>query len=349
MRGQRPGRIVFYSRKVKSRGRKRGCGTITIAASQYFANPGGRLSAAANIDQRTDDIAHHVLEEGVGGKLEANQIAAAADLESAHRSDRRFRLAIGGAESAEIMVADQALRGLLHRPFIQAPVKPAYAPPKEPRALWPVEQPKNVAPFGGGKTRVELRAHCASPVHRNGIRQQCVAAPDPCPRRTLDINVEVHHLCERVHSGVGAPRAHSFDVLARHLRQRALQGVLHRTAVWLGLPAAERSAVVFESESNSHSGGSKAVAGRSKNAADQLTVELCSKAPPRDTAAVEWIVSGIEIGEHRLCGSLLLGVAFPKNFLEDLACTVLVTHFLVGLGKVELGLHVIPMIILARS
>ena len=197
--------------------------------------------------------------------------------------------------------------------------------------------------------RVELRAHFASPVHRNGIGQQCVAAPDPRPRRTFDIDVEMHHLCERVHSGVGAPRAHCFDIFARHLRQRALQGILHRTAVWLGLPAAKRSAVVFESESNSHSGGSKAVAGRSKNAADQLTVDLGSKAPLRDMPAVEWTASGIEIGEHRLCGSLLLGVTFPKNFLEDLACTVLVTHFLVRLGKVEFGLHVIPMIILTRG
>jgi hypothetical protein len=62
---------------------------------------------------------------------------------------------------------------------------------------------------------------------------------------------------------------------------------LRSAAVRLGLPAAERSAIVFESECDSQSAGSEAVAGRSKNAADQLTVELCSKTPPRETAAAE--------------------------------------------------------------
>jgi len=70
-------------------------------------------------------------------------------------------------------------------------------------------------------------------------------------------------------------------------------------------------------------------------------VELCSKAAaagnfPRPKGGGQ---------ESRLTS----GVAFLKHFLEDLARTVLVAHFLVGLGKVELGLNVIPTIILARG
>src|SRR4051812_46901535 len=43
---------------------------------------------------------------------------------------------------------------------------------------------------------------------------------------------------------------------------------------------------------------------------------------------------------------LLLCVAFLHHFLKDLACAVLVTHFFVRLGEIELLLHVVPVIVL---
>lgn len=350
MRGQRPGRIVFYRRKVKSRGCKRGCGSIAIAAFQYFGDPGGGLPAAADLDQRADDVSHHVLQEGIGGKFEANQVAAAADLELAQHLDRRFRLAFGGAKCAEIMFADQALRGLLHRAFIKSPVIPAYATAKEPRALRTVKQPVHVAPAGCGKTRMKLRVHHARPVHGDSIGQQRVAAPDPCAGRALHVNVEVHHLCKRVHSGVGAPGAHRIDAPVGHPRKRALKRILYRAALRLGLPAAESCAVVFESESYSQSAGSKAVAGRSRKRCESFDGGIAQQgAAAANRCGGTDGCSGIQAGEHGLRGGFLFGVAFLKHFLEDFARTVLVAHFLVGLGKVELGLNVIPTIILARG
>ena len=115
MRGQAPGRIVFYRRKVKSRGCKSGGRSIAIAACQYFVNPGGCLPAAAHINKRADDVAYHVLQKRVRGKLEANEVPPAADLQLAQSLDRGLGLAFGGAKGAEIMLADEALRALLHR------------------------------------------------------------------------------------------------------------------------------------------------------------------------------------------------------------------------------------------
>src|SRR5690349_792113 len=40
-----------------------GAGLVAIARPEHFAHPFGALLSAADFDERSDDVAHHVLEE----------------------------------------------------------------------------------------------------------------------------------------------------------------------------------------------------------------------------------------------------------------------------------------------
>ena len=46
---------------------------------------------------------------------------------------------------------------------------------------------------------------------------------------------------------------------------------------------------------------------------------------------------------------LLCRIALLHDFLQDFARAVLVTHFLVRLGEIELRLHVVPVIVLRAA
>ena len=50
----------------------------------------------------------------------------------------------------------------------------------------------------------------------------------------------------RVHAAVGASGGRHADRGTRNRRKRGLEGVLHRTAAGLGLPAEKAATVVFE-------------------------------------------------------------------------------------------------------
>src|SRR5438874_11177715 len=68
----------------------------------------------------------------------------------------------------------------------------------------------------------------------------------------------MRYLQRRMRTGVGTSGRNDCDTLACDLGQRALESILHATAVGLRLPAVKRRAVVFESERDAH--GSKKTA-----------------------------------------------------------------------------------------
>jgi hypothetical protein len=59
-------------------------------------------------------------------------------------------------------------------------------------------------------------------------------------------------LKRRVYARVGASGRHRLRSRAGDGSKRALEGVLHATAVGLRLPAVKRRAVVFQSERDAH-------------------------------------------------------------------------------------------------
>src|SRR5207342_1770513 len=77
------------------------------------------------------------------------------------------------------------------------------------------------------------------------MRVQAVAKP---ARHKMLRNIAMRDLSERVHAGIGTARAMNANLLAADRLDRGLQRALHRGAVVLNLPAAERRAVIFDNE-----------------------------------------------------------------------------------------------------
>ena len=61
------------------------------------------------------------MQEGARRGFDVNFLAAAATPSAGPGLDRRLRLAFGGAEGGEIVLAHQRLRGAMHRLGIQLP------------------------------------------------------------------------------------------------------------------------------------------------------------------------------------------------------------------------------------
>ena len=121
--------------------------------------------------------------------------------------DRRFGLALRRAKRAEIMFAQQALRGSLHRGHIQRRVIPAHLACLDGRAHGPIDQQIAVAAAVRGKARMEFIRHRMRPQHRDAVRQQGIHAAHPCAQRTFGLGIKMDHLLERMHAGIGASRS----------------------------------------------------------------------------------------------------------------------------------------------
>src|SRR5258708_32634296 len=67
------------------------------------------------MDQRADHRAHLVLQERAGGSGDAHVVAVTCDVETIERLHWRFRLALGGTERGEVVLANQTLCGGMHR------------------------------------------------------------------------------------------------------------------------------------------------------------------------------------------------------------------------------------------
>ena len=60
-----------------------------------------------------------MVQEGARLGVEHDLVALAADIEAVKRADGRVRLAFRGAEAAEIVPAEQAFGGLVHRACVE--------------------------------------------------------------------------------------------------------------------------------------------------------------------------------------------------------------------------------------
>src|SRR4051812_8347359 len=80
---------------------------------------------------------------------------------------------------------------------------------------------------------------------RPQMRVQPVAQP---PRWKRFLDIAMRDLSQRVHAGIGAPRAVDANLLAADRLDRGFQRALHRWRIVLDLPARERRAVIFDDE-----------------------------------------------------------------------------------------------------
>ena len=199
-RGRRPGRSA--PRASRSRAR------------EHLAQPAGGAGAAADRDERAHDVAHHVVQEGVGLEVEAPVVAQARDLDAAHVLHGRQRLAHRGAEAAEIVLADQQRGGGAHRVAVQRAEDPAAQACLDRRTHRGLPEQEGVATGTCAVARVEVGRDGLRPLHGDVLGEIAVGAAHPRELLANDGGVEVDDLVQRVHAGVGPTGAHRRDDLA---------------------------------------------------------------------------------------------------------------------------------------
>ena len=148
--------------------------------------------------------------------------------------------------------ANEQARCALHFLQVERQVEPAHPLRVRRRSHRMVQQQIAIAAGDRRVARVEIVRDAPRPDDGADWRQQCIHAAHPRRLRTLRRSIEVHHLVERMHAGVGAPGADRVNGAACHLRKRPFQRVLHGAALGLSLPAAETAAVVLNAQCDSH-------------------------------------------------------------------------------------------------
>ena len=177
-------------------------------------------------------------------------VAVARHVEPVERLHRRFRLAFGRAERGEVVLADQPLRGRVHRLGVErarhAPGAAAIereigaavddaieivalASPRSARRNRPATFSAESTATGCGR-RCALSASRTLSVSQSLARSTCATCPSACTPASV------------------RPAPCTCDLLAAERLDRLRQRRPAPTAVVLDLPADERRAVIFDGE-----------------------------------------------------------------------------------------------------
>src|SRR4029079_3701226 len=99
-------------------------------------------------------------------------VALACHIDAVERLDRRLRLAFGGAEGGEIMLADKRLSGPMHRRVIERHRKPPGPAALEGQGCRPIGDAIEIGAADGLETRVEVVRHRFDREHAYRMRAQ---------------------------------------------------------------------------------------------------------------------------------------------------------------------------------
>src|SRR5690242_18209790 len=114
------------------------------------------MFALPHVNQRTNDIAHHVMQKGACAEFEHNDIAVLRDLQPGQVTHGRPGLAFSGTERTEVMLPKQESGCGPHGSNIERLMKPAYLALVEPRTYRMGEQQIQVAALNGTVTRMKI-------------------------------------------------------------------------------------------------------------------------------------------------------------------------------------------------
>jgi nitrogen fixation/metabolism regulation signal transduction histidine kinase len=112
-------RSVDDSRQGQSASWRSHAGARAIALGEQLANRGILHLAVAHGYQGTHQDAHHVFEKGRPLHLAGDQGAVAANIDASEQPHGGLALAVGGAESAEVVLAAQERRSPAHRVHVE--------------------------------------------------------------------------------------------------------------------------------------------------------------------------------------------------------------------------------------
>ena len=238
---------VIRAQKIQTAGIGRYSASATIAASQQIGYPPRVSLTAADKQQGTDNVAHHVLKEGVGAHSHRDQpLINSPHSDRVDVADGAARLTAGCAKAAEIMFTQQKLRRAVHGITIQISANPEQQASVQGRRLRAVEDTVHIMAPLRAETGMEVIADRTHPPHRHILRQMAVAAALPRQNVAFSAAVKMNDLLAGMRAGVGASGAAHPDRMVRHPAEGPLNTVLHVAGMRLRLPAAKAGSIVFK-------------------------------------------------------------------------------------------------------
>ena len=105
-------------------------------------------------------------------------------------------------------------------------MKPTHPALPQARPLRPIEQQITIAPPPSAKARVKISPNRLRPTHGNTFWQVAIYPTHPSRQRPFGRRIEMHHLVEGMHAGVGAAGADGGHAGGGKGRQRSLDLVL---------------------------------------------------------------------------------------------------------------------------
>ncbi len=184
------------------------------------------MFAAADRDETSHQVAHHMVQKRVRPKAKVDEIALLDNIDLMKIFHRRLRLTFRRTERGEIVLADQAGGGFAHRVGIERRVAPA-GPAGDHRRTHGVDvQRVEIGALEGAEARMEVVRHRPRPLDRDALRQERVRAAHPGEVGALEFGIEMDDLAERVHAGIRAPRDDRLHARLREFPQRAFENVL---------------------------------------------------------------------------------------------------------------------------
>lgn len=219
-----------------------------IPTVQQFTHDRRGSHATTHLDQQTRDVADHVMQEGVGGDIDVDELAVALHPQRLEPADRRSRLALCSAERAEVVLTDEAGTTRLHRRDIERRLHPGHTPSQQRGARAAVVDRVPVVAALRGEPGMEKISHGTGPNDAGLSSEAGVDTEHPSARTADGGGIEMDHLTERVHAGVRTPSAAQIDRMVSDMADRLGQLTLDGAPTGLLLPAAIVGAVVLHAE-----------------------------------------------------------------------------------------------------
>ena len=208
--GSAAARTARRSRRRRSRARRprtsapRACGRGASSSSPIqpeLASPG------ADVDQRADDVADHVVEERIGARSRSG--SASPSRRTCARASvftGDFAWHSAARKAREVVRADEPVRApRCMAADVERPMVPADAPGEQRRPFGAVLQQVGVVARGRGEARVERAVHRRRPEYRGRGWQGRVDAAHPRRVGAHGVRVEVDDLRNGVYARIGAP------------------------------------------------------------------------------------------------------------------------------------------------
>ena len=247
LRGLKPS--VIDADEIEPRGRRHRPAAGAVARLERSRDLLGGPAPRSGELERADDRAHLVVQEGARRRRDADLVAGPRHIEPVEGADRAVGLAFGGPEGREVVAPDEHRGGLLHRRLVEPPGHLPDAVRIERRRRAAVEDAVEIMPLQRRHAGAEAVGHDLGRQDgdRLGLQMRVRRVADRVGAPLLG-EIEMRHLVGRVNAGIGAPGAMNPHRLAGEALDRLLDGLLHRAAVELPLPARKRRAVIFDDE-----------------------------------------------------------------------------------------------------